>query len=420
MLVRFRGDPSEPLTTAAADRMFTAAGRGTLNVVDWFDDNTHGAIDMSGNRVFGWYELPDTLAEYSARRTDGTYPRVKIVELARAAAAAAGQDLSGFTAVVAITNVGVDLFGGTGVVCASGVRTGLQYWEINVAPSVICQEIIHGLGVLTHARRHGSDDDYRDPYDVMSMFNASAGHHPDDPGLPIGPGLNAAFMHNCGWLDTARIAPDGRVQLRPLHRRDLAGPLYAQAGGYFVEYRPSHRWDTGFASIVLVHYIANGTSYLMAELGAGQQFSWGDPGDPFTEHGTISVEEIDDATLTATVATRVTPPARVPQAGPAWSLFGSEWGDGGGLVILGGRVIKIPPRSPSLAVLEAVASVASLEQISIAPALRSQAQAELLAEASARLDRSRIALTEPHSPLDDLDMEAVRHLQARRDTHGTR
>ncbi|MFN8123839.1 MAG: hypothetical protein U0237_15585 [Thermoleophilia bacterium] len=114
VLVRFKDDPSEPLSPTAAEQMFTAAGRGTLNVVDWFDDNTHGAVDISGSRVFGWYQLPDTFAEYVARRTDGSCPRTKIVDLARAAAASAGIDLSPFVAVVAITNVGVDLFGGTG------------------------------------------------------------------------------------------------------------------------------------------------------------------------------------------------------------------------------------------------------------------------------------------------------------------
>lgn len=297
--------------------------------------------------------------------------------------------------------------------CASAVSAGLQFWEINVAPPVICQEIIHGLGVLTHARRHGSDADDRDPYDVMSMFNAYAGQHPNYPGLPIGPGLNAAFMANCGWLDLTREAPDGRVGLRPLHRRDLPGALYARTGQHYLEYRPGIRWDSGLPSVVLVHYIANDASYLVAELRTGETFGCGDPNDPSTERGSITVESIDDASLTATVTTQVIPPVRVPSAGPAWSIFGSEWGDGGGLVIVGGRVVKIPPRSPSLALLETVASLASLEQITMAPALKTQAHAQLLAGAASRMDAARGALADPHSPLDDLDMEGVRSFPGR-------
>ena len=52
---------------------------------------------MIGNVVFGWLQLAETVAGYAAKRADGTYDRLKIIELGRAAAAAlrpllAGQD----------------------------------------------------------------------------------------------------------------------------------------------------------------------------------------------------------------------------------------------------------------------------------------------------------------------------------------
>jgi hypothetical protein len=78
------------MTKAAADQMFAAAGRGTMNVVDWFDDNSHGHIEV----------------QRQARRR---HLRSKIIDLGRAAAAAAMIDLSEFTVVVAVTNVGVDV-----------------------------------------------------------------------------------------------------------------------------------------------------------------------------------------------------------------------------------------------------------------------------------------------------------------------
>jgi hypothetical protein len=115
-------------------------------------------------------------------------------------------DLSPFVAVVVVTNEGLDLFGGTGYVCCAAAQ-GQFYWENQVAPSVLCQEMIHGLGVYDHARRDGSDADYQDPYDVMSMFAAFPGVSPNDPRVPVGPGLNAAFMQRCAWLDSTRGRP---------------------------------------------------------------------------------------------------------------------------------------------------------------------------------------------------------------------
>ena len=302
LLVKFQGSNIEPINIADATQMFTAAGRNSMNVVDWFDDNSHRNVDMTGNAVFGWLQLTETVSDYNTKRANGTYGRSKIIDLGRAAAAAAGINLSGYTAVVVVTNVEVDMFGSAGNVVCTAATAGKQFWEIQAAPSVLCQEMIHGLGVNEHTRRHGSDVNYQDPYDVMSMFsnNYNAGHHPTKPNIPIGPGLNAAFMKRCGWLDITRAAAtsNGQVVLRPLHRRDLSGPLFAIVGPYYIEYRPSRRWDTGFSSIVLVHYIANNTSYLVAELTAGSEFSWGNPLSPF---GSVKVDAIDDVPETATV-----------------------------------------------------------------------------------------------------------------------
>ena len=256
---------------------------------------------MIGNAVFGWLQLTQAVGDYKG---SGANParRQDIITWARQAAAAAGFNLSTFTAVVVVTNVEVDLFGGTGGVCCTAATAGKPFNEIQAAPSILCQELIHGLGINGHSRRHGSDADYKDPYDVMSMFAANPGQSPTRANSPIGPGLNAAFMKRCGWLDTTRAAPIGQVVvLRPLHRRDLSGPLYSMVGEYYVEYRPSRRWDTGFSSVVLVHYIANETSYLVAELTVGSEFSGGTHLLPSCS---IKVDAIDDGAQTATITVR--------------------------------------------------------------------------------------------------------------------
>ena len=93
----------------------------------------------------------------------------------------------------------------------------------------------------------------------------------------------------------------------------------------YVEYRASQRWDTGFWSIVLVHYILNETSYLVAELTAGSPaFTFGNPRWPFELHGSITVNAIDDASETATITTVYNEGMALPAAGPAFSVFGSE------------------------------------------------------------------------------------------------
>jgi hypothetical protein len=418
LLVKFQGSNDEPMTKAEAEQMFTAAGSGTLNVVDWFQDNTHGQIDMTGNQVFGWLTLTETLADYNNKRTNGTYGRWKIIDLGRAAAVAAGIDLSTFAAVVVVTNVGVDLFGGLGGVCCTAVTAGLRYWEIHAAPSVLCQEMIHALGIYEHTRRHGSQADYQDPYDVMSIFtSALGGHHPNYAGRPIGPGLNAAFMERCGWLDHTRAGSFQQpVVLRPLHRRDLSGPLYLPIDRYYVEYRPSRRWDTGLPSVVLVHYIADSTSYLAAELRVGEEFSWGNPLSIFEPHGTIRVDAIDDNAETATISAALTPAFPVPVAGPAWSLFQSEFAGGAGWVILGGKLIPIPPRSPALQLIEAAVALVNMNSIQLDPALKMTALTSIYAQALTQVRAAYEELTEVKSPYDHLSIEGFRNLHREEST----
>ena len=420
LLVKFQGSPAEPITVADAQTMFTTTGSGKLNVTDWFHDNSHGAIDMSKNQVFGWLELSESQAGYNARRTAGTYARTAIIDLARAAAVTAGHDLSSFDAVVVVTNVGVDLFGGSGFACCTAER-GSHFWENHCAPSVLCQEMIHALGVYEHTRRDGSDADYQDPYDVMSMYIAYPGHHPSDTNLPIGPGTNAAFMQRCGWLDTKRAAIGyGQIQLRPLHRRDLPGPLFARVGQYYVEYRKSERWDAGFPSIVLIHYLANNTSYLIAELRQGDPpFRFGIEANPlqlFGSGGSVHVDRIDDANSVAFISTSSTQ-RELPEAGPAFSLFQTEFGDGSGIVFVNGKWVRIPPRSPEFELVNAASTLATIEQSELTPGLKTRVRAEVYAGLVERFGIALEEITEVSSVLDHVTMEEAVTFQK---THGAR
>jgi hypothetical protein len=248
----------------------------------------------------------------------------------------------------------------------------------------------------------------------MSMFVAWPGRSPANPNIPIGPGLNAAFMKRCGWLDPTRAAPVGQAQLRPLHRRDLPGPLYAVSGDYYVEYRPTQRWDTGFSrSTVLMHYIANDTSYLIAELHAGDPaFTSGDL-SPFVAHGSVTVDAIDDGAETATVTTTYAAGRPVSVAGPALSLFETEFTGGGGLVLIGGRLVRIPPRSPALRLVEAAVQLASLGEAQVAPRLVTEGRAEIYGRTLAELGEALEHITGVSSPVDHITPEEARRFHRR-------
>jgi hypothetical protein len=397
VLVKFTNDQTEPISVDRARRLFTKAGRGGEFVVDWFDANTHGNVDIGGSEVFGWFDLLESSVEYNQQRANGA-PRSRILDLGRQAAATAGKDLSAFQNVVVITNVEVDLFGYSGGVAATAVIAGKQRWEVQVAPSVLCQEMIHGLGVPQHSRRVGSDDDYNDPYDVMSMFAASPGVHPVESDLPVGPGLNSAFMDRAGWLDQSRVLTSpAQVNLRPLHRLDLPGFVAAVVNGYYIEYRPKVGWDSGYGdSKVFVHSRANDTSYLERELGPGEQFAIGDKLGIFDDYFSVTVDTIDDGAMSASVSIQSRHHKQFV-VGPA-ELFGGVASDGGGFIILGTKIVRIPPRSPVTRMLEGLVALEGAST-SVLPAhlqhrVKVQALEGLSAELSAQLDE----LTELHTP----------------------
>ena len=53
------------------DDLFTSSGVGKLNMVDFFRDMSHGQLDLSGSRVFGWYTLDMNRSAYLAGLVPG-------------------------------------------------------------------------------------------------------------------------------------------------------------------------------------------------------------------------------------------------------------------------------------------------------------------------------------------------------------
>src|SRR5215217_2867150 len=99
LLVHFRDDPGPYPPLTIYQDLFTSAGSGSLNMVDFFYEMTHGELDLSGSQVFGWYTLPANRAEYVGNvypQPAGRLNRNGYRDLAKATATAAGVNLSNF------------------------------------------------------------------------------------------------------------------------------------------------------------------------------------------------------------------------------------------------------------------------------------------------------------------------------------
>jgi hypothetical protein len=141
--------------------------------------------------------------------------------VSKTAATNAGVPLANYSGVCLTFLRQVDLFGIIG-----GMTVFCDTLSLDV--SGLAHEFGHGYG-LDHSRIYGSTSDYQDPWDVMSDYNAYIASNQEFG--TMGPGLNAYNMWGRGWLDETRCAfgySGQAIQLRPLHRTDLTGFLYAQ------------------------------------------------------------------------------------------------------------------------------------------------------------------------------------------------
>ncbi len=366
LLCKFSDDNTEPFTVQHYQDLFTRSGIGTLNMVDYFLDMSHGSIDIGGSRVFGWYTLEQRRSDYTGSGANGA-GRNQLVAWARQAAAADLGTSVGWPVVVCM-NVPTDLFGGIGAaVCSSD----------NTEPSLLGQEMGHGYG-LAHSRLDGSSADYMDLWDTMSTAAAFEAPHPT--WTHVGPGLNAANMEGRGWLDSSRVITatgNAVFTLRPLHRRELAGFLACRVGEYLVEFRTKAIWDAAIPEpTVLVHRFEDNRSFLMHGASGQQSLRTGDvfevgSNSPMRWEQWIRVEvtQIDAESESATLHVINQPRERPPTVGPG-SLLGGLDVDGGGVVIhVGNRIIRVPPRSPVTQLIEHVATIAAAETVEI-PAVR--------------------------------------------------
>jgi len=324
ILCKFTNGDDEPFPKQYYEDLFTTdVGGSSWDMIRYFGDYSHGTLDLTGTKVFGWYQLDRSVEDYNAL---GNAARDALITWAREAAVAHGVDLKSFFSTVVCTNLWQDIGASPSL---SGV---VIQGALTPFPAGLAHEMGHVYGLL-HSRIDGSDDDYMDPWDVMSAFNDYIA--PDAEFTSIGPGLNASNMRSRKWLDESRVwkasgnAFDETITLRPLVRRDLPGFLAAELpGGYLVEFRVPDRWDASIPrAAVLVHRFESGHSYLMwsnsgsRDLIVGDSFGDADPADVppsiFSDFDRVEVIAIDSAAQKATLRIRHRSPLQLAVDGRA-------------------------------------------------------------------------------------------------------
>lgn len=445
ILCKWQGTTDEPKPISFFKRLFTTDGSGTSNMTDFFDRMSHGAVDLSESKVFGWYTLSLPQTAYAGNvdvAPAGMINRQGLVDLAKKTATDSKVDLSGFYGVVVCMNTLTDLFGGGGrqAVCDPG----------SFEPSVLGQEMGHGYGIA-HSRRGGSTADYLDPWDVMSTWDSAYMARHLEYTL-IGPGLNAANMRGRGWLDESRVWYDSAlptteiVDIRPLHQRDLPGFLAADIAGfggirYLFELRLKTAWDAAIPrAAVLVHRFEDNRSYLMTsskgapDLVAGDLIEWGDEKIAAGPHLSVEVVSIDEAKQTARLRVRRRG-AKIVTYSPIRAFDervdvtmvpeGGGLVDGGGYVIIGGKIIRIPPWNPMFPILHEIAAfeaAALVSDTNVKTTVRQHVLQKLAALVESTMSRTptfrtpapRTASNTPPSGMDEPRNRPVGKSQPRR------
>jgi hypothetical protein len=227
-------ESAEPQSTAYFKQLFTGAGKGTMNMVDYWHDVSFGQIDISGTTVAegrsadakGWYALPITKAQYDA------LSRSQEVTVC-ANTASADYNLGNYYGILAIYPASdTSASGGeagtygpysTSISGVNGKGAGTfslaqVNFPSNVNPTFAGHEMGHGFG-LHHSRLYSTSAvAYSDGYDIMSAmatdsFTPPSGNSKNATyGASLlgsvtaakGPGPDAITLDDEGWIPAQR------------------------------------------------------------------------------------------------------------------------------------------------------------------------------------------------------------------------
>jgi hypothetical protein len=368
--------------------LFLKNGAQSLN--DYWKDVSHNSINIDGTQIFGWRTIPLKLKDFIAQNPS-RYDKI------HSAAGFFGVNLSQFSMIIVITNGNVEDAGSHGGVL-------VNYDAIN--HTFIAHEMGHMFG-LGHSfdlsdRKNSSwsaPGEYFDPYDIMSAMAVHA--HPHDEYGSVGPNLCTHFMNSQNWLPKSRIweAPttassySETFNLVSISHIEQPGFLMASFGNYTVEFRTKDSWDSGIGQdCVLIHLISNNTPYLVNTKPNHFAYEWL-VGSTWTSYSgksphwrfypsvfSVTVNSFDLENYSASITVTYT-------AGRIINLIEVDWKkvkkpvdstilfeegivvgpdiliDGGGYIVVNGKVVKLPPNGPVLSQLENLIEKNKLETL---------------------------------------------------------
>lgn len=200
-------DRSRVSTWAVCLLVFTGATPVQTMPMDWYDRmffEPEGVAAffrrMSGGRLLVEWQVfgPLTLATFAEKKQFALAGTEDAVYTARALAQ--GVPLDRFQHVVWIPDEGVSR-GGTGAGTANRFAGALD-----ISPQLVCHELTHQFGVCSHADRTTLDD-YADPFCIMGQWKIARSWESPTltwPGVfphgTVGPGVQAAYLFEAGWL----------------------------------------------------------------------------------------------------------------------------------------------------------------------------------------------------------------------------
>ena len=165
---------------------------------------------------------------------------------------------------------------------------------------------------------------------------------------------------------------------------------------------------------MLVHRFWSNQSYLMRgtggqqDLGEGEAFELGFAGFEEFPYSEVFVQEIDARTQIARIRLRYRPALRNRGVEFADELLGGVTVDGGGWLVVGGKIVPVPPWDPLLPILEQLALYRALDDAR-EPSSRDQLRREVLTDiaqlASGMADELTTFKSPP--PVADIDGGSV-------------
>ena len=305
--------PGEPHPPQWYETYFSKSERDLL--YDYFDAASGGTVDVSGSRVFGWFQMPVDSATLTARNNTTSPNRTQTAAdcrktaLDRLAVTGPVVDVAHYASVITVINVPVDSGAtGQGVVINNPESTasGLTFLEHEMLH-------MHGFGHSwrtspdtspDHVWGHGGDVEYNDCWDMMSAmicvytFSTSRG--------PQGPELQAEYRERIGWLPSSRVdvtnvsgyAGPRRITLAPVSDPSKPGSLLARIevpnlGYYAVEYHERSRFDRAipYDAVVIREVRPNLLTYLVTQQNG--EIGWR-KGELFSDSGNGVSVAVDD------------------------------------------------------------------------------------------------------------------------------